>query len=218
MIRPYDREKLRREFNSATPYRFFTLDNFLDDGVPQEIFNSYPTFEAAQAQGLEFKKINEQRKVQITDSSKFPDPVRRFNEAISSPKFLEDLAYISGIPNLLADAELSGGGMHLTGPGGRLDVHVDFNFLPERKLHRRLNLLFYLNPVWEEAWGGHIELWDKDVRHCGHRYKPFMNRLLVFETNNISFHGVAPITDKDAVRAPSRRTSTRARRPRTGPA
>ena len=43
--------------------------------------------------------------------------------------------------------------MHITGPGGRLDVHVDFNFMEERQLHRRLNLLLYLNPTWNEIMG-----------------------------------------------------------------
>jgi len=84
--------------------------------------------------------------------------------------------------------------MHLTGPGGRLDVHVDFNFIEERKLHRRLNLLLYLNPIWEESWGGHIQLWDKDVKSCQQAFMPKLNRCVIFETSDISFHGVVPVT------------------------
>ena len=41
-----------------------------------------------------------------------------------------------------------------------------FNYMEDRKLYRRLNLLLYLNPVWNDQWGGDIQLSDKDVKHC----------------------------------------------------
>ena len=170
------------------------IDNFLVPGAAEEISRSYPTFEQASAQGFVFNFVNEQRKVQITDSKKFPDPVKRLNEAISAPAFLADLEYITGIPRILADEQLAGGGMHVTGAGGRLDVHVDFNLIEDRRLFRRLNILLYLNPVWNEAWGGHIELWDKNVRNCQYRCVPALNRCLLFETSDISYHGVARVT------------------------
>ena len=83
--------------------------------------------------------------------------------------------------------------MHLTGPGGRLDVHVDFNVLEKRNLFRRLNILVYLNPTWHDEWGGQIELWDKDVKVCHLRSQPIINKCLIFETSNVSYHGVAPL-------------------------
>lgn len=170
------------------------IDNFLTPEAAAEVARSYPTFEQAKEQGFAFNFVNEQRKVQITDSAKFPDAVRRLNDAISSPQFRADLEYITGIPNILADEQLVGGGMHLTGSGGRLDVHVDFNLIEDRKLFRRLNILIYLNPTWKEEWGGHIELWDKDVRQCHNRCVPALNRCLIFETSEFSYHGVARVT------------------------
>ena len=194
MINPLDRESLRTKFRSAQPFPHMVIDNFLAPGAAEEIARSYPTFEQASAQGFVFNFVNEQRKVQITDSKKFPDPVRRLNDAISAPAFLADLEYITGIPRILADEQLAGGGMHVTGSGGRLDVHVDFNLIEDRRLFRRLNILLYLNPVWNEAWGGHIELWDKTVHNCLYRCVPALNRCLVFETSDISYHGVARVT------------------------
>lgn len=193
LINPYDREQLKQTFNSAQPFRWFHLDRFLDEAFVREVVAAYPTFEQAKTLGLEFKAVNEQRKVQVTDSAKFPAIVKKLSDALASPEFLADLEYITGIPNLLADARLDGGGMHITGPGGRLDVHVDFNFIVDRELHRRLNILVYLNPVWEQAWGGEIELWDRDAKNRHHAFTPLLNRCLVFETSNISYHGVGPV-------------------------
>jgi Rps23 Pro-64 3,4-dihydroxylase Tpa1-like proline 4-hydroxylase len=194
VIKPFDREKVRQQFNSAQPFRWFEISPFVDEGFIDEVVNAYPTFETAQKLGFEFKAINEQKKVQITDSAKFPGPVKRLSDALASAEWLKDLEYITGIPRLVADEKLDGGGMHLTGPGGRLDVHVDFNYLEGQKLHRRLNILVYLNPNWNETWGGNIELWDRDVKNRAHSFPPVLNRCVVFETNNISYHGVSPVS------------------------
>jgi Rps23 Pro-64 3,4-dihydroxylase Tpa1-like proline 4-hydroxylase len=202
-IRPFDREALKRAFSSAKPFPFVKIDDFLDLTFAKEVAAAYPSFETALSQGRTFKAVNEKKKVQITNANLFPSPVAKLNGALASPAFLDDLSYITGIPNLLADPELVGGGMHMTGPGGRLDVHVDFNFIEARKLHRRLNLLLYLNPKWDESWGGHIQLWDKDVSKCEQAFVPKQNRCVIFETSEISYHGVVPVT----VNAPPPRIS-----------
>jgi hypothetical protein len=195
LIQLGDRTALRRQFLEAEPFPFVKIDNFLDPAFVAEVATSYPTFESALGQGRTFKTVNERKKVQITDTTLFPDPVARLNTAIASPEFLTDLSHITGIPNLLADNELVGGGIHVTGPGGRLDVHVDFNYIKERDLHRRINLLLYLNPVWEQQWGGHIQLWDEGVKHCRASFAPALNRCVIFETSEKSFHGVTPVTN-----------------------
>ena len=37
-------------------------------------------------------------------------------------------------------------------------MHTDFNFIKERKLYRRLNLLIYLNSDWKDEYNGALEL------------------------------------------------------------
>lgn len=194
LIAPYSRDALREQFQAALPFRFFKIENFLNPAVLDELVKSYPTYdEARRLGGKEFDAVNEKLKIQITDSSRFPPPVKLVADALSSPRFLADMEYITGIPRLLADPGYSGGGMHLTNTSGRLDVHVDFNFHDELSAFRRLNILVYLNPVWEDSWGGNIELWDRDVRKCWHAYSPIINRCVVFETTQTSFHGVTPL-------------------------
>ncbi len=194
LINPLNLEALRRQWSSARPYPHVIIEDFLEPAAADRIAGAYPTFDQARKDGFAFNAVNEQRKVQVTDSAKFPEPVRALNDAISSGGFRSDLEKITGIPGLLADEQLAGGGMHLTGSGGRLDVHVDFNRIEDRGLFRRLNILVYLNPVWKEEWGGHIELWDREVKTCLQRCVPALNRCLIFETSDSSYHGVAPIT------------------------
>src|SRR5579862_5851136 len=193
IIQPFDREALRGQFASARPFPFIKIENFLDPALAAKIAAAYPPFEEAALKGFEFNAINERKKIQITDAKLFPEPVAELNHALASPEFLADLSYITGIPALLADEQLMGGGMHVTGPGGRLDVHVDFNYLRDRELHRRLNILIYLNPVWQAQWGGDIQLWDKEVKSCQHSFVPMLNRCVLFETSEYSFHGVTPV-------------------------
>lgn len=188
-----DRDRVREQWLDAEPYPFVKIDEFLEPTLANQLAAAFPNFEIALESGRTFKTVNERKKIQITDSQLFPEPIAQLNKALSSPDFLADLSYISGIPNLIADEQLVGGGMHITGPGGRLDVHVDFNYMKERGLHRRLNLLLYLNPIWKAQWGGEIQLWDEQVQHCAKAFSPALNRCIIFETSEISFHGVTPV-------------------------
>jgi hypothetical protein len=102
---------------------------------------------------------------------------------------LEELTQIE--EPLLADPSLFGAGLHQSMNGAFLNVHVDYNIHPETKFHRRLNVLVYMNPNWKEEYEGHIELWDltgKERKQLG-RFSPDFNRCVIFETNEISFHG-----------------------------
>ena len=194
--RPLDLDRLRSDFTSAKPFPYIKIDDFLKPEIARNIVASYPTFANAEHQGLSFDAVNERKKIQICDSRKFSAPVAELNDFLASPGFLSDLAYITAIPNVLADAELVGGGIHMTGPGGHLDVHIDFNYIEERKLHRRLNLLIYLNEAWDPSWGGQFQLWNEDVSKCEATFDPIFNRCVIFETSEISFHGVVPISPK----------------------
>jgi hypothetical protein len=194
MINPIDREELRERVRNAPPFPFFCIDGFLDPAFAARVHDAFPTFEEAGKIGLAFNGVNEGGKIQVTDSTHFTEPIAELNRELADPEFLGMLSYVFDIPGLLADDQLIGGGIHQTGPRGHLDVHVDFNYLKDRQLHRRLNILIYLNKDWRPEWGGNIELWDKDVTICRHSFSPVFNRCVVFETNDISYHGVTAVT------------------------
>ena len=194
VIREMDRDLLREQVRDSTPFPHILIDDFLETDFAHEVLYSWPNYAEAARIGRGFRSINERNKVQVTDSTQFPPALGELNEALASSTFIETASSIFGIPDLLPDAELVGGGLHQTGPRGRLDVHVDFNFLEARKLHRRLNILLYFNEGWLPEWGGQLELWNRDVSRCARSFNPIFNRCIIFETSEISFHGVTGVT------------------------
>src|SRR4051812_1338854 len=193
MIRPIDKDEIRERVRRATPFPYFCIDNFLDEGFAEHVLQAFPSYEEAAQIGRTFTAVNEKKKIQVTDATKFARPIAELNRALADPGFCALLSEVFDIPKLLPDEELVGGGIHQTGPRGHLDVHVDFNYIEDRQLHRRLNILIYFNKDWKPEWGGNIELWDKDVKVCENSFSPLFNRCVVFETSEISYHGVAAV-------------------------
>ena len=199
MINPIDRDALRQQVRRAEPFPFFCIDDFLDRDFAAEVEAAYPTFEEAARLGQQFDAVNERGKIQIEDSRLFPPAIARLHQELCSEAWLGLLGDVMGIDGLVVDPDLVGGGIHETRPHGHLDVHVDFNFIREKRIYRRLNILVYFNSNWREEWGGKIELWDPDVRTCHHAFAPAFNRCVVFETSEISFHGVTALSCPDDV-------------------
>jgi hypothetical protein len=195
-VNPIDADRLAREWNAAQPHHYVAIEGFLRPEFAAQVAASYPSFEQALPLGKHFRWVNEKVKVQITDVEQFPAPIRTLHEILAAPEFLELLARVTGIPRLVADPTLAGGGMHVMGPGGLLGAHADFNMLEEAKLHRRLNLLVYTSREWKDGWGGEFDLWDEHVKVRQASILPLPNRCVVFNTTDTSFHSVA------AIRAP----------------
>jgi hypothetical protein len=176
---------LRDEWARATPFPHIVVDNFLPRAVAVELLAAFPT---PDDEGWDTEAyIHQQRK--LTRSGAFAAPIGKFFELTARPEFRALLSQITGIPHLLDDPELVGGGCHQILPGGFLDVHVDFNLHPSSGLYRRLNLLVYLNEHWDADWKGALELWDMQARRRAHSIEPLFNRAVLFETSEISYHG-----------------------------
>ena len=193
MINPIDGEALRRQIRAASPFPHCLIDNFLSEDFANRVHDAFPTFDEARRMGRTFHAVNEKNKVQVTDAGKFSRPIVELNQLLAGRELLVTLSNAFDIPGLLPDDQLTGGGIHQTGPRGRLDVHVDFNYLKERELFRRLNILVYFNKNWLTEWGGNLELWDPDVKVCSHSFAPLFNRCIIIETGSVSYHGVSAV-------------------------
>ena len=77
--------------------------------------------------------------------------------------------------------------------GGKLDMHLDYSIHPHSNKERRVNLINYLCPGWDPAWGGSLQLYGHDdsnqMTELIRQVDPAHNRACLFRTSDISFHG-----------------------------
>ncbi|HEV2212549.1 MAG TPA: 2OG-Fe(II) oxygenase, partial [Gammaproteobacteria bacterium] len=183
------RDAIRESYRQAKPFRHVCLDGFLEVPVVERLLAEFPPFDPMFARN-EMGEVG--GKAVHTDLAGIGPAYRAFYDYMLSPAFLGAMSRMLGIPDLLFDPHMYGGGTHENLEGQELDPHIDFNYDPVRRLHRRLNLLVYLNKEWDLAWGGGIELhsnprdWDRDQVTS---YNCEFNRAVIFETNEHSWHG-----------------------------
>jgi len=180
---------IRRRFREAKPFRHVAIDGFLDPECCEALLRDFPPFDPKRATD---ERGRTGRKAVVERVSGISAAYAAFYRYINSAPFLSAMSALTGIPDLVADATLFGGGTHENLHGQALDVHVDFNIDERTMLHRRVNLLVYLNKEWDERWGGAIELHSNPRRPeldtCT-SFLPLFNRALIFETNEYSWHG-----------------------------
>jgi Rps23 Pro-64 3,4-dihydroxylase Tpa1-like proline 4-hydroxylase len=185
---------LRASFEAAEPFRHVVVDDFLDRGYCQELIRQFPGFDRKHARN-EFGEVG--RKAVFQELPKLGPAYQRFDRMLRSRGFLSLIGEITGIPKLLYDADYVGGGTHENLEGQELDPHVDFNYHPRTKHHRRLNLILFLNPEWEPEWGGNLELhrnpWLPPEQNPIKTIVPAANRCVLFETSEHSWHGFGRI-------------------------
>jgi 2OG-Fe(II) oxygenase superfamily len=178
---------LRRQFRENRPYPHVLLKEFLAPYVAAEMASEFPGL--ATDAWTRYKHPNE-NKVGLAKRSLFPTQLGEVVDELNSEAFVHWLSQLTGIPNLLSDDMLEGGGLHQSGPGGFLNVHTDFsNHHYHKHWRRQVNLILYLNPTWQEQWGGALELWDREMRRCVVKVPPLLNEVLIFRTDEISYHG-----------------------------
>lgn len=199
-------EHYARVFREASPFRHVVIDDFFAQEAADEILRDFPKFDELRARdeaGAPSRKVTHEKVQQLA-------PIfRRFDRLLQSRDFLSLMEQITGIPSLLYDPEYFGGGTHENLHGQELDPHVDFNYHPTRRWHRRLNAIVYLNQAWDARWGGALELHTDPWKPAIDETKailPLFNRCVIFETNEYSWHSFQRINLPDEQRHISRKS------------
>jgi hypothetical protein len=181
---------LSRQFRDARPFPHVVIDGFFQPDFCAALLAQFPAFD-------EHKAINENGLVggKATEEKvrRLGSAYRQLDDAVRGAAFCELIGRITGIPDLQYDPHYFGGGTHENREGQDLDPHVDFNYHPVTRQHRRLNLIVYLNESWEDDWGGSLQLHRDPYRPPGEdeivTVTPLLNRCVIFETSERSWHG-----------------------------
>jgi Rps23 Pro-64 3,4-dihydroxylase Tpa1-like proline 4-hydroxylase len=175
-----------QQYRTARPFPHVVLDGLFDPDLLTGIIKEFP-----RPSDIKWIQYRNKREVKLASGrdEHFGPLTKGLLYHLNSSPFLDWLSQITGIENLMADSYFEGGGMHQIERGGKLAIHADFNHHPRYNVDRRLNALLYLNSDWQEEYGGHLELWDREMTGCVARIAPLFNRLVVFATTDFSYHG-----------------------------
>ena len=172
-------------YQSGKPYHHICIDDFLPMEAIERVradLESLPEPETTLDIAQEKLKSN-------YNPDRLPDYTRNLFHALNSRAFILFLEEMTGIKGLIPDPYFVGGGIHKTLNGGHLDIHADFNVHHHMRVERRLNVLIYLNPPWQEDWGGSFEIWENDMSKKVASFAPTENRMVCFSTGSDTFHG-----------------------------
>lgn len=177
-------QRLHASYANAEPYPHIVLDDFLPHDLLRRVNAEFPT-------RREGKFANAQSNLKTGYQLEMIESLFITNllSAMNSAPFLGLLESLTGIEGLIPDPYYDGGGLHETARGGHLSVHADFNLHQRYTLLRRINLILFLNEGWKEDYGGHLELWTRDMKKRSKTVLPTMARAVVFNTDESSFHG-----------------------------
>ena len=199
------RDELAAAFASATPFRHVVVDGFLETTFARALLDGFPPFAKADRRGEDgqpgpkgtFERIRA-----------LGDAYARLDDLVRSDAFLAFAGAVCGIDGLLYDPWYLGGGTHENRTGASLAPHVDFAFHPLERWQRRINLIVYLNPEWDPAWGGNLSLYQDPRRDPvpAISVAPLFNRCVMFETSDRSWHGFDAIATPPDRPALSRRS------------
>lgn len=177
----------RASYLAADPFPHVVLDDFLPADAAGRLLREFPEPDTFRSES----SLSEPRrlgKLRSNDEGTFSPFTRSVLHEFCDDAFLGFVTALTGTQDLISDHDRSGSLRHY-GRGARLGVHADGNFHPQLNAYRRINLILYLNRGWEDAYRGHLELWDDRMTRCVKRIAPVFNRAIVFGVHDTAFHG-----------------------------
>lgn len=184
------------------PFKHVVVDNFFPNDFAQSLLKSFPDIDSDDWERTNDPDIEVKLRTMWKSEFDIPDGIVDAIRIMNSSLFLNAMSKLFAIDKIMPDPYFSGGGLNVTVSGGLLDVHVDGNYHDASGLNRRLNAILYLNPGWQDGWGGEFGLYDSTGDNLIKKVAPMYNRLVIFDTNDFSYHGLPdPLNfPKDEVR------------------
>ena len=180
-------QSLQRSYIEAQPYPHLVIDDLFNPALLERLIVEFPT-----AKNRDWLVWDTKHEFKTT--SRGIDGLSTFTQMfclwLNSREVINTIESIVGIRNLVGDPLFHGAGLHEMYRDSWLEMHADYTKHFSLPLMRRFNVLIYLNPNWDDSWGGELVL--QNPKHPGVRasYAPYFNRTIIFPTTAQTFHGV----------------------------
>lgn len=178
---------------SNYPFNYVIVDDFLPEQQAMAISESIPEYDS-QFWNCSYNSPLEKKKA-CNDWNRFsPFQYTLFQELMLSNGFVKHVEKLIGESGLVPDYGLHGGGFHIHKTGDKLNLHLDYKTHPKLLMRRKLNIIYYLTPDWDPAWGGGLQLWTHDEelnkpKQLATTIENKFNRLVIFDVSGNSWHG-----------------------------
>lgn len=172
------------------PFQHIILDDFLPQETARSLLNEFPKSDDCCWQRSNDIGVEIKARTDWKSEFDIPDGLSHVMRVFNSAPILRAMSAALNIPKLMSDPYYSGGGLNISERGGLLDVHVDGNYHDASGMHRRVNLLYYLNPNWQPSWGGEFGIYDSNGDVLVKAVPPLFNRCVIFDTHDKSYHGL----------------------------
>jgi hypothetical protein len=173
-------------FRHAKPFEHIVIDGLLNEQLLSLIEDEFPP-----PNGQFWKNVTGpyESTYRSKSAADLGPAAQVYFNLVNSNLFVCYLSAISGIPDLITDHTLLGGGLHETRAGNWFAVHRDFDFHHKTMLANTLVFLTYLNRDWKPEHGGALELWDCELNQKITEVEPIFGRSILFRHSGRSFHG-----------------------------
>lgn len=178
-----------KEFFSE-PYQHVVIENFFDEELVNYALDNFPSTDSNYWDRSSDKDIEIKLRSNWFSEFDIPNGSIELVRILNSSYFLKAIAERFSVKKIIPDPYFTGGGLNVTEEGGLLDVHVDGNYHDATALNRRFNVILYLNKNWKDEYGGHFGIYDNTGKNCLKKILPSFNKLLIFNTNDKSYHGL----------------------------
>jgi Rps23 Pro-64 3,4-dihydroxylase Tpa1-like proline 4-hydroxylase len=181
---------IKHQWNNPfeTKTRHFYIDNLMDDDVCEAIYGAFPR----NGSGFFSRETFREKKRTSANLSDYDPILADIIYAFQDKRVVDLIADLVEFNQIEPDPKLYAGGLSMMFPGDFLNPHIDNSHDGERSRFRRLNLLYYVSPLWKLDFGGNFELWNEKIT-IPKTVIAATNRLVVMETNKTSWHSVSPV-------------------------
>ena len=185
------RESIKKQWQNpqGTKTKYFHLDNLLPNKDVEQIYSAFPR----NGEGFFDRESFREKKRTSSDLSQYNSILSDITYAFQNQQIVSLISEIIGLEKIEPDPKLYAGGLSMMFPDDYLNPHIDNSHDGDRNRYRRLNLLYYVSPEWSLENGGNFELWNEE-RNKAQTIVSQQNRLIVMETNKLSWHSVSKVS------------------------